>query len=101
MTDPWERELNRLERDIHAAQAVLAEGDVPPAEQWYPPEGLGPLPAHLRPRVDALLAQMQEVVDAASKQRDRLGEELAELHRRRDAAMAYGQGASANNSDAG
>ena len=89
MSADWERELTRLERDVHAALALLADGGTPPAERWSPPAELGPLPDSLRPRVDALLTQLAEASSQASTRRDELGKELTRLHQRRDAARAY------------
>lgn len=89
MTTAWERELNRLERDLVAAGALLDEDQVPPAERWYPPEGIGPLPEELRPRVEQLLERLATVSRRAAQRRDELGTELTELHKRRDAARHY------------
>ena len=89
MTSTWERELNRLERDVDAASSLLDAGEVPPAERWFPPEDMGPLPEQLRPRAEQLLRSLDVVSRRAAERREGLGRELNELHRRRDAAHAY------------
>lgn len=89
MTTAWERELNRLERDVHAASSLLDDDELPPAERWSPPDGLGPLPEQLRPRAEQLLEALQAVSRRAAERREDLGRELDDMHRRRDAARAY------------
>lgn len=89
MSTGWERELTRLERDVDAALAMLADGEAPPAERWSPPEGLGPPPAALIPRIEALLTRLAAASSDAAERRKELGRELAELHQRRDAVRAY------------
>jgi hypothetical protein len=54
----WERELDRLEADVTAAERLLDEREVGEIEPWTPPEGLGPLPAELAERVFNLLDRM-------------------------------------------
>ena len=57
----WAAALDELELDVTAAEALLAEEhrgrDLPAADPWTPPEGLGPLPLDLRPRADAILTR--------------------------------------------
>lgn len=89
MTTPWERELNRLERDARAARALLDAGEVPPQELWQPPADLGPMPEELSDRTALLVAYLNETSRLASERRTALNRELEELHRRRDAARAY------------
>ena len=63
MTGEWHRAwvaaLDELEADVTQVEALLADDhrtrDVPMADPWAPPEGLGPLPLDLRPRADAIL----------------------------------------------
>lgn len=63
-TDPgwrsaWTEALDRLELDVSAVEALLADvhraDDTPVVDPWSPPEGLGPLPLDLRPRADGIL----------------------------------------------
>ena len=89
MTSTWEQELTRLERDVDAASSLLDDGEIPPAERWFPPEELGPLPEQLRPRAEQLLTALDVVSRRAAERREELGRELNHLHRRRDAARAY------------
>jgi hypothetical protein len=57
----WASALDTLEMDVIAAERLLADDhrsrDLPPADPWSPPAGLGPLPLDLRPRADAILAR--------------------------------------------
>ncbi len=57
----WAEALDRLEADVAAAEALLAEEhrmrDLPLPDPWQPPAGLGPLPLDLRPRADEVLAR--------------------------------------------
>jgi hypothetical protein len=57
----WVAALDALEADVAQIETLLAEDhllrDVPLADPWTPPEGLGPLPIELRPRADAVLAR--------------------------------------------
>ena len=57
----WTHALDELELDVTAAETLLAEEhrgrDLPTADPWSPPEGLGPLPIDLRPRADGILAR--------------------------------------------
>jgi hypothetical protein len=64
----WVSALDRLEYDLAAAERLLAEvrlgRDVPSADPWSPPAGLGPLPLDLAPRADAILARQVTVAAA-------------------------------------
>lgn len=56
----WEQALHELELDVAAAERLLAAAHLPDVEEvtarrWRPPAGLGPLPAPLRERAQALL----------------------------------------------
>jgi hypothetical protein len=55
----WTAALDALETDVVRVEALLADDhrvrDLPPANPWAPPAGLGPLPLDLRPRADAIL----------------------------------------------
>jgi hypothetical protein len=55
----WSAALDELELDVAAVEAMLIDAhraqELPPADPWSPPEGLGPLPLDLRPRADAIL----------------------------------------------
>jgi hypothetical protein len=57
----WAAALDALELDVAAAEALLADGqrtrDLPAADPWSPPAGLGPLPLDLRPRADGILTR--------------------------------------------
>ena len=58
-TEAWTAALDALETDVTAVEALLAADhrlrDLPLADPWSPPAGLGPLPLDLRPRADAVL----------------------------------------------
>lgn len=55
--EAWTAVLDALERDVAAVERHLASGTVPPGAAWTPPAGLGPLPADLVPRADAIVAR--------------------------------------------
>src|SRR6185436_18126783 len=59
--------LDRLECDVASAEALLAEEhllrELPIADPWHPPAGLGPLPVDLRPRADQVLARQLAVAE--------------------------------------
>jgi hypothetical protein len=58
----WAAALTELELDVDAAERVLTSAHLPPGRRaWVPPTGLGPLPAPLRDRAEALLARQTEV----------------------------------------
>ena len=66
-SDAWPAALARLECDVAEAEALLREDrllrELPAADPWHPPAGLGPLPLALRPRVDAVLARQLAVAE--------------------------------------
>lgn len=82
----WESELARLEADVAAAEALLADhtsasltetADPVAPDNWTPPTGLGALPEHLLPRARAVLERQQDVAErlrvaqgATTRQRD-------------------------------
>ena len=55
----WAAALDELEADVILVEAMIDEEhrvrDLPVANPWTPPQGLGPLPLDLRPRADAIL----------------------------------------------
>lgn len=57
----WTCALDALEGDVEQIEKLIADDhllrDIPQTDPWSPPEGLGPLPLDLRPRVDAILAR--------------------------------------------
>jgi hypothetical protein len=59
--DAWVAALDALDADVVRVEALLADDqrsrDLPPADPWSPPAGLGPLPLDLRPRADAILTR--------------------------------------------
>lgn len=60
----WADALAALELDVAEAEAMLAVDHVFDAhvrDPWTPPQGLGPLPAHLSERARALLARQLQV----------------------------------------
>jgi hypothetical protein len=63
--EAWTEALDHLEADVDAAEELLAEEhrmrDLPQADPWQPPAGLGPLPLDLRPRADDVLRRQLEV----------------------------------------
>jgi hypothetical protein len=61
----WCEALDHLEADVAAAEALLADEhrlrDLPVADPWRPPAGLGPLPLDLRVRADDVLRRQLAV----------------------------------------
>jgi hypothetical protein len=57
----WTDVLDDLELDVTAVETLLVashrDRDLPAADPWSPPAGLGPLPLDLRPRADAVLGR--------------------------------------------
>ncbi|GGL01042.1 hypothetical protein Ppa06_69740 [Planomonospora parontospora subsp. parontospora] len=64
----WCAALDALEMDVVAVEEMLSDDrrtrEIPVADPWSPPEGLGPLPLDLRPRADAILARQIAVAQA-------------------------------------
>jgi hypothetical protein len=69
--DAWAAVLDELERALTEDQ----HGD------WLPPTGLGPLPAELAPRAEALLAAQRAAIAAGQSELERIGREIGELRR--------------------
>jgi hypothetical protein len=60
--DRWSSALAELQLEVDLAEALLASDHLPPGRRaWVPPTGLGPLPAPLRARAEALLERQTEV----------------------------------------
>ena len=63
--DAWAEALDRLESDVDAAEMLLETEhrmrELPLADPWQPPAGLGPLPLDLRPRADEVLRRQLAV----------------------------------------
>ncbi|GEA90139.1 hypothetical protein [Cellulomonas cellasea] len=61
----WSHALTELELDVAEAEALLRADHAGPVElrsqQWVPPTGLGPLPAPLVERAQALLDRQLDV----------------------------------------
>jgi hypothetical protein len=66
----WTAALDELEADVDRVEALLADEhlvrDLPPADPWSPPAGLGPLPLDLRPRADAVLGRQIAATQAVA-----------------------------------
>jgi hypothetical protein len=64
----WVETLDAMEADIYEVEERLRTDqflrETPPADPWIPPEGLGPLPLDLKPRVDRILAKQISVATA-------------------------------------
>lgn len=59
--EAWVAALDALDADVAAIETLLVEEhrirDLPQADPWSPPPGMGPLPLDLQPRADAILAR--------------------------------------------
>jgi hypothetical protein len=60
----WNAALDRLESDVATVEEQLRTGTVAVGAAWTPPPGLGPLPADLVPRADAILARQSAAAQA-------------------------------------
>lgn len=58
----WSAALDELQLEVDAAEALLTTDHLPPGRRgWVPPAGLGPFPAPLRARAEALVTRQTEV----------------------------------------
>jgi hypothetical protein len=87
----WHEALDELEGDVLDAQELLARGRAEEiatwgrrAEDWVPPNGLGPLPDDLRERAARLLQHQLAVAEE-------LAERITQSQKQRDVAarMSY------------
>lgn len=66
----WVAALDELEADVEAVEKMIEEEhrerELPAADPWTPPPGLGPLPLDLRPRADGILSRQIAVAQALS-----------------------------------
>jgi hypothetical protein len=64
--DAWVVALDALEADVVVVEAMIVDDhrarELPPADPWAPPAGIGPLPLDLRPPADEI--QARQVVAA-------------------------------------
>ena len=94
----WGELLDDLEGRLAVLHSMLGEAEIAPPAAWEPPAGLGPIPAHLRPRVEELVARLGVAQEDARERLDGLATGLQQTQRRRRAGEAYGggRGAAAN-----
>ena len=88
-TAEWLRVLEELEAELDAVGAALEAGDDVPTSDWTPPQDLGPPPEELRERLRALALRLTAVHQRTRLRMTELGEELANVDRRRRAGAAY------------
>lgn len=66
----WIHALDELEADVETVEQMIRHEhriqDLPAADPWEPPAGLGPLPLDLRPRADSILTRQLEAAKAAA-----------------------------------
>lgn len=61
-SERWSEALAEMQVELDVAEALLASDHLPPGRRvWVPPSGLGPMPAPLRARAEALVARQTEV----------------------------------------
>lgn len=89
----WSAALEALEADVDALDDALERGSNVAVSSWQPPQDLGPVPEDLVPRAQRLLERISEVRGRGSERLGELRGELTELDRRRDAGLAYSNGA--------
>jgi len=68
--EAWIAALDAMEADVEAVEQMIQEEhrsqELPSADPWTPPPGLGPLPLDLRPRADIILSRQLEAARAAA-----------------------------------
>ncbi|MGC9669214.1 hypothetical protein ACNTMW_21980 [Planosporangium sp. 12N6] len=66
--EAWVAALDALEADVATVEKLLETShllaDLPVADAWTPPPGLGPLPLDLRPRADRILGRQINAAEA-------------------------------------
>lgn len=66
----WTNALDALEAEVESVEALLEEDhrvrDASGRQPWAPPADIGPLPAELRPRADAILARQLDAARAVA-----------------------------------
>ena len=66
----WISALDELEADVEAVERMISEEhrsrELPAADPWSPPPGIGPIPLDLRPRADFILTRQLEAAKAAA-----------------------------------
>jgi hypothetical protein len=90
----WETVLTDLATRVDLAEQALGEGlelDSTLLQPWTPPEGLGPLPDHLRERAIAVIAMQAEIEQRINNAKDQLGREIAKLNNGSRTISAYGE----------
>lgn len=74
----WTAVLENLEADMAGLRNYTAEGgglfELPAG--WEPPVGIGPLPASLKDRAQAVFEQMQEISGMLTERRDETARQL-------------------------
>lgn len=89
----WEEVLDTLEDGIATALTALDHPDAPmKAFLWSPPEGLGPLPEHLKDRAEQILESQESLNARMVAERQAAGRHLEALRsipdrRPRDASI--------------
>jgi hypothetical protein len=78
--DGWDAALDAFAERLAAQRAALTAGTVE-VPDFQPPEGLGPLPAHLQERTRRLVAESEALTAALEAAVSRVGRELAALER--------------------
>ncbi len=68
--EAWIAALDAMEADVEAVERMIRDEhrsqELPSADPWTPPSGLGPLPLDLRPRADVILSRQLEAARAAA-----------------------------------
>jgi hypothetical protein len=90
----WDEVLDTLEDGIATAITALDNPEAPMhAFLWSPPEGLGPLPEHLRDRAEQIVESQQALNDRMAAERKAAGKHLEAIRsipeRRRQDTSIY------------
>jgi len=79
----WEAALDELAEHLAAQRRSLAAGHPEELTAYSPPPRMGPVPDHLRHRLELLRAESSAVEAEVARLRDELARRLAALPRRR------------------
>ena len=90
MSADWELTLDEFERRILLQRAALDIGEAGEIDPFVPPDRLGPLPAELLARAEALLAEAKDVEAELAGALVHVGQDLAMV---RTLAASAGQAA--------
>ena len=90
----WESVLTDLEARVELAEQALDAGadlETSLLQPWTPPQGLGPLPMHLRERAIGVIALQADVEQRIETVKGQISREIQNLHAGNVKISAYGE----------